>query len=61
MQRALLQSGQGKKAGLSIGEHLFTLSLKGQLTVQDLRLEPDLPDRPDGWRINLAMKVKLTL
>ena len=50
----------GAKGGLQLGEHLFTLSLSGELTVKDLRLEPDLPDRPKGWRLGLSMKVILT-
>ena len=56
MQKAL-KASKGQEAGLKLGEHLFTLSLSGQLTVRGLRLEPDLPDRPDGWRLNLSMKV----
>lgn len=57
MQRAL-RSNENGRADLKLGEHLFTLSLSGELTVKDLRLEPDLPNRPEGWRLNLAMKVR---
>ena len=42
---------------MALGEHLFTLSLSGELLVKDLKLEHDLPDRPEGWRLALQMKV----
>lgn len=42
---------------MALGEHLFTLSLSGELSVRDLQLEHDLPDRPEGWRLALQMKV----
>jgi hypothetical protein len=42
-------------------EHLFTLSLSGELTVEGLRLEQDEPNRPEGWRINLSLKVPINL
>ena len=57
-QRAL-KASNSQEAGLKLGEHLFTLSLSGQLTVKGLRLEPDLPNRPEGWRLNLSMKVHI--
>ena len=56
LQRALKGSSR-QEGALKLGEHLFTLSLSGELTVKGLRLEPDLPDRPEGWRLNLSMKV----
>ena len=56
MQRALKTSSV-READLKLGDHLFTLSLSGQLTVKGLCLEPDLPNRPEGWRLNLSMKV----
>lgn len=53
----LMDTGAGAKVQ-HVGEHLFTLSLSGELTVKDLRLEPDLPYRPEDWKLNLAMKVR---
>ena len=60
MQRVLKSSSE-EEADLKLGEHLFTLSLSGQLTVKGLRIEPDVPNRPEGWRLNLSMKVHIFL
>ena len=45
-----------EQADVGVGAHMFTLSLAGETTVPELRLEHD-PARPDGYRLFLSMKV----
>lgn len=59
LQRRVKAEGNTGEAKAVLGEHLFTLSLSGELTVRELALEKDLPDRPEGWKLNLSMKVHI--
>ena len=51
-----LQAKSGK-LNVNLGDHLFTLSLSGELSVHGLTLDPDT-DIENGWRLNLAVKVR---
>lgn len=49
-------SAQNHNQKWSLGDHLFTLSLSGELAVHNLSLDED--PAKNGWRLNLAMKVR---
>lgn len=44
--------GQGKK-----GAHLFTMGIYGEIRASKLALEPDVPDRPDSYRLGVTMEL----
>ena len=44
--------GQAKK-----GAHLFTMGIYGEIRASKLALEPDVPDRPDSYRLGVTMEL----
>ena len=39
------------------GKHLFTLKVGGELVAKEITIEPDLPLRPEGYRLRVAMEL----
>lgn len=51
---SLLGAGPGLVAQ---GKHLFTLNVGGELVAKNIGIEPDLPARPEGFRLRIAMEL----
>lgn len=45
--------------GAKTGAHLFTVGINGEIVASRLKLEPDVPDRPDSYRLGLTMELNL--
>ena len=41
------------------GAHLFTVGINGEIVASRLKLEPDVPDRPDSYRLGITMELNL--
>ena len=39
------------------GPHLFTMGISGEIRASKLALEPDVPDRPDSYRLGVTMEL----
>lgn len=45
--------------GAKVGAHLFTVGINGEIVASRLKLEPDVPDRPDSYRLGITMELNL--
>ena len=50
--RRLQQEQAGRR-----GPHLFTMGISGEIRASRLQLEPDVPDRPDSYRLGVTMEL----
>ncbi|CAL8464093.1 g3628 [Coccomyxa elongata] len=54
---------QGRRSegnlGAKTGAHLFTVGINGEIVASRLKLEPDVPDRPDSYRLGITMELNL--
>lgn len=48
---------QQARAGSRKGPHLFTMGISGEIRASRLQLEPDVPDRPDSYRLGVTMEL----
>lgn len=50
---------EGAAMGAPGGSHLFTVGISGEIVASRLSLEPDIPDRPEGYRLGITMALVL--